>query len=180
MFFDCGGNPLHLVIPSLLKTVKTTFGRSRFLIDAAHTYTRWHTLSNDSQLLPDTAKHCETLPGLPTETHNVTHSFLIFHVKPILQTNAGELLIAQICLDMFYWRAGCIRQLVCHARCAKSMFKYHKALVITKASAIKQKIGALLGLHNLGLWADGTAQLGVNVIHRNKIRNTMKTCWLCK
>lgn len=99
LFCDCGGNPQHLVIPSLLTTVKTTFGRTRFLI---HTDTRWHTLNNDSRLLSDAAEDCEILPGLPTQTHNVSHSFLIFHVKPILQTKTGELLIAQIGLDMFY------------------------------------------------------------------------------
>lgn len=64
-------------------------------------HTRDGILSTMSHSYYLTLAHCETLPGLPTETHNVSHSFLIFHVKPILQTNTGELLIAQICLDMF-------------------------------------------------------------------------------
>lgn len=53
-------------------------------------HTRWHTLNNDSQLLPDTIKRCETQAGLPSESNNVSHSFLIFHANPFFQTNTGE------------------------------------------------------------------------------------------
>lgn len=78
MCFDCDheGNPLalYLAIPPLLVAVKTTFMENQFPSSSSHrhthtgpnlssTYTRWHTLGSDSQLLPDTIKHCEILAG---------------------------------------------------------------------------------------------------------------------
>lgn len=68
----CGGNPLVSGDPCAVISVITTFSKNQFfqLYPQRHNLncsacTRWHTLSYDSQLLPDIIKRCETQAGLP-------------------------------------------------------------------------------------------------------------------
>lgn len=83
-------NQFFLIAPthSYAHSHARTLTQRPYLNLSAHT--RWHTLNNDSQLLPDTIKRCETQAGLPSESNNVSHSFLIFHANPFFQTNTGE------------------------------------------------------------------------------------------
>lgn len=100
------------------------------------THTRWHTLNNDSQLLPDTIKHCETLAGLPSESHTVSHCFLIFHSNPFFRQTrvSGE-------QHEYVWTRRANDQAACVTLTVhKSSLSTQTPLTVTRVSMIRRKI----------------------------------------